>query len=70
MNIADRKELLDYLERTLDVLISEMNLCLHTYTCRDSRIDVDGFTEYLKKRMFDYTELLREEAENENQTQS
>ncbi len=68
MNIADRKVLLDCLERTLDTLISEMNICLHTYTCRDSRIDIDGFTEYLKERMFDYTKLLREEAENANQT--
>lgn len=68
MNIADRKELLDYLEGTLDALISETNLCLHTYTGRDSRIDVDGFTEYLKERMLSYTEQLREEAENANNT--
>lgn len=66
MNMADRKDLLDYLERTLDALISEMNLCLHTYTCRDSRIDIDGFTEYLKERMLSYTEQLREDIENEN----
>ncbi len=66
MNTADRKVLLDYLERTLDTLIYEMNMCLRTYTCRDSRIDIDGFTEYLKERMFDYTKLLREEAENAN----
>ncbi len=68
MNTADRKVLLDYLERTLDTLIYEMNMCLHTYTCRDSRIDIDGFTEYLKERMLSYTEQLREEVENANQT--
>lgn len=66
MNIADRKILLDCLERTLDTLIYEMNICLHTYTDRDGRLDIDGYTKYLKERMFDYTELLREETENEN----
>lgn len=66
MNIADRKELLDCLERTLDTLIYEMNICLHTYTGRDGSLDIDGYTNFLKKRMFDYTELLREEVENEN----
>lgn len=67
-NTFDKQKCLDCLERTLDTLISEMNMCLHTYTCRDSRIDIDGFTEYLKERMFDYTKLLREEAKNANQT--
>lgn len=66
MNIADRKELLDCLERTLDTLIYEMNICLHTYTERDGSLDIDGYTKYLKERMFEYTELLREEAENDN----
>jgi hypothetical protein len=66
VNITDRKELLDCLERTLDTLIYEMNICLHTFTDRDGRLDIDGYTKFLKERMFDYTELLREEDENAN----
>lgn len=70
MNIADKKVLLDCLERTLDTLIYEMNICLRAYTDRYGQLDIDGYTNFLKERMFDYTGLLREEVENENQTQS
>lgn len=65
-NTFDKQKCLDCLERTLDTLIYEMNICLHTFTDRDGRLDIDGYTSFLKERMFDYTELLREEAENEN----
>lgn len=67
-NIFNKQKCLDCLERTLDTLISEMNICLHTYTDRDGWLDIDGYTKYLKERMLSYTEQLREEVENANQT--